>query len=64
MLEIAESNSETSNNSARLVAATFAVNIAKLIAAALALNITAAPPKLAHVNACKGGEGNAASSAT
>jgi hypothetical protein len=47
MLEIAKSNSKTSNNSARLAAVALVVNIAKLAATALAAPITAAPPKLA-----------------
>jgi hypothetical protein len=67
MLEIAESNSKTSNNSARLVAAILAINIAKLAAAALAIPVTAAPLKLATAtplkcSACKAIRGRAASS--
>jgi hypothetical protein len=46
MLEIAKSNSETSNNSIRLAAVTPAINIARLVAAALAILIAAAPFKL------------------
>jgi hypothetical protein len=65
MLEIAELNSKTSNNSARLVVATLVVSVAKLIATTLALSVTglavatliiaiiAAPPKLACNNAYK-----------
>ena len=47
MLEIAESNSETSNNSIKLVIATLVISIAKLIAIALAILIIAALLKLA-----------------
>ena len=46
MLEIAESNSKTSNNSIRLVAAALIVNIARLAAAALAIPVIATPLKL------------------
>jgi len=42
MLEIAKSNSETSNNSARLAAVTLAINIARLAAAALIILVIAA----------------------
>ena len=45
MLEIAESNSKTSNNSIRLVAAALIVNIARLAAAALAIPVKATPLK-------------------
>ena len=75
MLEIAESNSETSNNSARLVIAMLAISIARLAATAFAILIIAAPFKLAALivlviaapfkhNACKAARGCAASSAS
>jgi hypothetical protein len=47
MLEIAESNSETSNNSISLVVAALAISVAKLVAAALAILVIATPFKLA-----------------
>ena len=46
MLEIAELNGETSNNSASLVAATLIINIAKLAATALSILVIATPFKL------------------
>jgi hypothetical protein len=46
MLEIAESNSKTSNNSASLVAATLIINIAKLVTAAFAILVAATLFKL------------------
>ena len=46
MLEIAKSNSETSNNSTRLIAVTLTINIAKLVATTLAIPIIATPLKL------------------
>jgi len=46
MLEIAKSNSKTSNNNARLAIAVLIVNIAKLVAIALIIPIVAAPFKL------------------
>ena len=46
MLEIAKSNSKTSNNSIRLVVATLTINIAKLIATTFAIFIIATPLKL------------------
>jgi hypothetical protein len=46
MLEIAKSNSKTSNNSIKLAVAMLAINIAKLVATALAIPIAATPPKL------------------
>ena len=45
MLEIAKSNSKTSNNSIKLVIATLIINIAKLAAAALAVLVIATPLK-------------------
>jgi hypothetical protein len=47
MLEIAKSNSETSNNSASLIVATLIISIAKLAATALIISIIATPLKLA-----------------
>ena len=47
MLEIAESNSETSNNSISLAAVTLAISVAKLVAITLAILITITPLKLA-----------------
>jgi hypothetical protein len=64
MLEIAKSNSETSNNSVRLAAATLAVNVTKLATTAFALGITAAPLRLVYASAYKGSRVGAASSAT
>jgi hypothetical protein len=75
MLEIAKSNSKTSNNNIRLVAAALAISVARLVAAALAIPIAAtllkpitlvvfviaAPLKC---NACKAAGGRAASSAS
>jgi hypothetical protein len=46
MLEIAKSNSETSNNSIRLVAATLIISIAKPVIAAFASLVIATPFKL------------------
>jgi type IV secretory pathway component VirB8 len=46
MLEIAKSNGETSNNSARLIAAMLAINIAKLVAIAFIIPVVATPLKL------------------
>jgi hypothetical protein len=46
MLEIAKSNSKTSNNSAKLAAAMLAISIAKLVATALIIPVIAAPLKL------------------
>jgi hypothetical protein len=46
MLEIAESNGETSNNSARLAAATLAISVTRLVATALAIPVIATPFKL------------------
>jgi len=69
MLEIAESNGETSNNSARLVAAMLAISVARLAAAALAVPVAATPPKLAAAappkhSACKATRGRTASGAS
>ena len=64
MLEIAKSNSETSNNSARLAAVTLAINIARLAAAALIVAIAAALSKLAYASAYKGNKGSVASNTT
>jgi hypothetical protein len=75
MLEIAKSNSKTSNNSARLVAAILAINIARLAATALVILIIAAPFKLTTLvilviaaplkrNACKAIRGCVASGAS
>ena len=75
MLEIAELNGKTSNNSARLVAATLAISIARLVAATLAVPIAVAPPRLAALailviaaplkhSACKAVGGRAASGAS
>jgi hypothetical protein len=47
MLEIAKSNSETSNNSAKLAVAILAISIAKLVATAFAVLVIAIPLKLA-----------------
>jgi hypothetical protein len=61
-------NGETSNNSARLVAATLIVNIARLAATALAIPIIAAPPKpiatILRRSTCKATGGCAASGAS
>jgi hypothetical protein len=75
MLEIAKSNSETSNNSARLAAITLAISVARLAATALVVLITAAPLKLTTLtipiavaplkrSAYKATRGRAASSAS
>ena len=75
MLEIAKSNSKTSNNSIRLIAAALIINIAKLAATTLIILIIAAPLKLIALaipiiaallkcNACKAIRGYVASSAT
>jgi hypothetical protein len=69
MLEIAESNGETSNNSIRLAAAILAISIARLAAAALIVPITATPLKLATItllkrSACKVAGSRAASGAS
>ena len=47
MLGVVKLNSKTSNNSARLVVATLAINIARLVAAAFAVFVAATPFKLA-----------------
>ena len=47
MLEIAKSNSKTSNNSIRLAAATLAISIAKLVATTFIVLVAIAPFKLA-----------------
>jgi hypothetical protein len=75
MLEIVKSNSETSNNSARLAAAALVISIARLAATAFIIPIAAASPKLAALavlvvtaplkrSACKVAGGCAASSAS
>jgi hypothetical protein len=75
MLEIAESNSEIDNNSARLAVATLIINIARLVATTLAVPIIATPFKLATLiilviaaplkrNAYKAIRGRAASGAS
>jgi hypothetical protein len=75
MLEIAELNSETSNNSASLAVATLAISIARLAAIALVILIAAAPFKLTTLaipiaitplkrSACKAAGGRAASGAS
>ena len=46
ILEIIKLNSETSNNSVRLVVVILIINIAKLVAATLAILIIATPFKL------------------
>jgi len=46
MLEIAELNGETSNNSARLAAAALVISIARLAAITLVILVKAAPFKL------------------
>jgi hypothetical protein len=46
MLEIAKSNSKTSNNSASLVIVTLAINIIRLAIATLAILVIATPLKL------------------
>jgi hypothetical protein len=66
MLEIAESNSKTSNNSIRLTAAILAISIAKLVATAFAILVVATLFKLIIVTpfkrgACKAIRGRAAS---
>jgi hypothetical protein len=47
MLEIAESNGETSNNSIKLAAAALIISVARLAAAAFVILVAAAPLKLA-----------------
>jgi hypothetical protein len=75
MLEIAKSNSETSNNSIRLVAVALVISIAKLVATTLIILVIAAPFKLATLailvaiaplkcNAYKAARGRVASSAS
>jgi hypothetical protein len=75
MLEIAELNSETGNNSARLVVVALTISVARLAAAALAVLIAATPFKLATFavlvivaplkrGACKAARGRVASSAS
>jgi hypothetical protein len=75
MLEIAELNGETSNNSAKLVVAALAISVTRLAAAALAILIAAAFLKLIAFavliiaaplkrNACKVAGGRVASSAS
>jgi hypothetical protein len=53
MLEIAKSNSETSNNNIRLVAAMLAINIAKLVATAFIIPVIATPLKLIAITPLK-----------
>ena len=53
MLEIAKSNSETNNNSIRLVAAALTINIAKLAATAFAIPVIATPLKLTIITPFK-----------
>ena len=55
MLEIAKSNSETSNNSVKLAAAMLAISIAKLAATAFAVLVIATPLKLATITLFKRG---------
>ena len=75
MLEIAESNSETSNNSARLVVAMLAISVARLAATTFRVLIIATLFKLAAFSilviatplkrgACKAIRGCVASSAS
>jgi hypothetical protein len=75
MLEIAESNGETSNNSARLAAAALAISVARLAATALVVLVAATPLKLATLtipiiaaplrrSACKATRSRVASSAS
>jgi hypothetical protein len=54
MLEIAKSNSETSNNSARLAVAMLAISIAKLVAITLAILVIATPLKRSAYKAIRG----------
>jgi hypothetical protein len=49
MLEIAKSNSETSNNSIRLIAAMLVISIARLAAITLIIPVIATPFKLAII---------------
>jgi hypothetical protein len=53
MLEIVKSNSETSNNSVRLVVAMLAISIARLAAIALAILVVATPFKLITITPFK-----------
>jgi hypothetical protein len=69
MLEIAKSNSKTSNNSIRLAVAMLAINIAKLAAITLVILIIATPLKLITItpfkhSAYKAIRGRAASNAS
>jgi hypothetical protein len=75
MLEIVKSNSETSNNSIRLIAVALIISIARLAAIALIILIIATPFKLTTLailiiatlfkrNTCKVARGRAASSAS
>ena len=75
MLEIAKSNSKTSNNSIKLAAAMLAINIAKLVATTLAILVIAILLKLTTLvifvivaplkrGACKVARGRAASGAS
>jgi hypothetical protein len=75
MLEIAELNGETSNNSASLIVVTLAISIAKLAATILAILVIATPLKLTTLailiiaaplkyNAYKAARGRAASDAS
>jgi hypothetical protein len=60
MLEIAKSNSKTSNNSVKLAIAILAISIAKLAATTLAILIIAALLKLATITPLKRGAYKAA----
>jgi hypothetical protein len=75
MLKIVKSNSETSNNSAKLAAVTLIISIAKLVATALVVPIAATLPKLTTLailviatplkrDACKAAGSHAASNAS
>jgi phosphoribosylcarboxyaminoimidazole (NCAIR) mutase len=69
MLEIAKSNSETSNNSIRLAVAMLAINIAKLVATDLTIPVIAIPFKLTTTtplkrSACKAARDCATSNAS
>jgi hypothetical protein len=61
MLEIVKLNGETSNNSAKLVAAMLVISIAKLAAIALAIPVAATPLKHSAYKAIRGYAASSAS---
>jgi hypothetical protein len=69
MLEIAELNGETSNNSIRLAATMLIISVARLVATTLAIPVIATPLKLAIIaplkhSACKATRSYIASNAS